>query len=168
VPLEFGGAFSADGARVTFGLGNTALPGNQPQVSVLAGVGLLSQSLQFQYQQPVQRIYELGTKLCYYIAGRAMGNASIARILGPRQVLLAFYQVYGNVCNAAENILEFAATTACGPAANDGFLLMLLTGVVLTAVADGVRAEDMVVSEQLQLMFISLLASDNAEDFIPL
>jgi hypothetical protein len=162
-PLQFGGAFSADAATVTFGA-----IGDSGDTTLDAGIGLLTQQLGINYQQPVTRIYELGTRFVYYIAGRCQGNANIARILGPRPIMGAFYAQYGNVCNAAENSIIFYAETGCvtqGDLGDFGVgpsMLLQMTGVVLTTIAETVRAEDMVLNEQLQLMFISLLTDVTA------
>jgi hypothetical protein len=166
-PLQFGGAFSADAATVTFGSISSENTGLD------AGIGLLTQQLGINYQQPVTRIYEIGTHNVYYIAGRCQGNANVARILGPRPIMTAFYEQYGDVCNASENVIQFYAETGCLAAGDFApnnqstiqdvpALLLEMTGVVLTTISETVRAEDMVLNEQLQLMFISLLA-DNSD-----
>lgn len=150
LPLEHNGTFSADAALVTFGNG----------VGAVAGVGLLTQQVNWQYAQQITRLYEVGTRKTYYIVGRTQGNAGLARVLGPRPVALAFYAVYGDACRAGTNTLNFSASTGCDPAApgsnNNGFNLTL-TGVVIQSVSGAVRAEDMLINEQLALMFIALL-----------
>lgn len=148
-PLQFGGAFSADDMVVTFG-----------GVGLAAGSGLLVQSVNFQYQQPINRVYDLGNaRLIFYIAGRPQGSASLSRIIGPRAVTLAFYDAYGNVCNAGTNTLDFSFATGCGGTVNSGTAAYSMTGVVLTAVAGSIQAEQMLFNEQLQLMFAALMAS---------
>lgn len=152
LPLEFGGAFSADAAAVTFGLG----PG------VESGVGLLTQNLQFTYQQAITRLYELGTRKTFYIAGRSQGNGQIGRVLGPRAATLAFYAAYGNVCNAMNNILNFAAGVGCnspGDITGPQALVFTLTGVIILSIAMSVQSENMIVGEQLGIMFVAMLAS---------
>lgn len=150
VPLQFAGAFVADGAVATFG----GLAGG--------GVGLLAQQLSFSYQQAVTRLYEIGSQLAYYVIGRTQGSAQVARVLGPRPVSLAFYTAYGNPCNA--NVITFRAGVGCGPGVvgvgpgSNGFtqIVFTLTGVCLVSISISVAAQDMIVNEQLQLMFISL------------
>jgi hypothetical protein len=151
VPLQFAGAFVADGAVATFG----GLAGG--------GVGLLCQQLSFNYSQSVTRLYEIGSNLAYYVVGRTQGSASASRVLGPRPVSTAFYRAYGNPCN--NNTITFRAGVGCGPGAvgtgpgagGSSSLTFVLTGVVLMSIAISVSAQDMIVNEQLQMMFIALL-----------
>jgi len=155
VPLMFGGAFIADGAVATFG----GLAGG--------GVGLLCQQLSFSYQQSVVRLYEIGSNLAFYIVGRTQGSAQAARVLGPRPVSLAFYTAYGNPCN--NNVITFKAGVGCGSnvtstgpgVGGNGYtqITLTLTGVVLMSISMSVAAQDMIINEQLQMMYIALMAS---------
>jgi hypothetical protein len=146
LPLEFGGAFSADAAVCTFG----GIAGG--------GVGLLTQQLNFQYQQQITRLYEVGSRKTFYVAGRSQGMASAARVLGPRPVSLAFYAAYGNVCNAALNTIVFQIATGCAQPADSGAgIVLALIGVVIVSVGFSVAAENMIVNEQLSMMFVALL-----------
>ncbi len=144
--LDVGGAFAADAAVVTF----AGIDGG--------GVGLLTQSLNFQYQQQITRLYEVGSRQTFYVGGRSQGSASVARILGPRAVSAAFYSVYGNICNAASNTLAFQLAVGCNDPADLGQgMAFSLLGVVITSIGISVQAENMIINEQLQLMFVTLL-----------
>jgi len=148
---DFGGAIAADAARVTFA--SNGLDG--------FGVGMLVQQLGMSYQQQVTRVYEIGTDSTYYIAGRTQGQATMARIMGPRQVQLGFYTKFGNVCNAATNNISFTATTGCnGSASSAGGTAYAFTMkyVVLINLGFNVGAQDMVINEQVAMMFASLTA----------
>ena len=166
----FGGSFSADGAFLTFaspGVGGTAgLVGSQSPTSL--GVGLLTQSIQVGYQQQVLRLYEIGTNYHFYVAGRTSGNASVARVLGPRPISIAFYNKYGDVCEAATNILTLTMATGCrstgdfaNPAGFGGaqFNIRMLF-CVITNFGFSMNAQDAMINENLQLMFCSLLLQD--------
>ena len=142
--MQFGGAFAADAAVCSFG----ALAGG--------GVGLLTQQLQFTYTQRVTRLYEIGSRFTFYVVGRSQGEASVQRVLGPRPVSLAFYSTYGNPCTAGT--LLFQVGTGCFLGQIEGTLAFTLTGVLLISISVSVRAEDMIVSEQLQMMYVALLA----------
>ena len=117
------------------------------------------QDLSFNYQQAVTRIYELGTAKTFYVAGRAQGQATCGRILGPRGIQRVFYEKYGNVCSP-DNILDFTADTACHSSAGIPSALRKykfhMTGVVITSIGITVRANDMIINEQLQMFFASL------------
>jgi hypothetical protein len=165
----FGGAFSADSARVTF-----------PNVGGIAGqftaqVGLLIQNLSMGYSQQVTRLYEVGTPAIYYVGGRTSGEGNISRIVGPRLITSTFYEKYGDVCQAATNSLQFAAATGCGatgsaqslagtagnfangnPNGIQGAAEFTAYFVVLTQIQLTVNAENVVIGENLAYMFSSL------------
>jgi hypothetical protein len=172
--MEFGGAFSADAAQIAFSFSN-------PSSTFVerGGVGLLTQQLNFNYQQQITRLYEIGSQRTFYVAGRPQGQAMLARIAGPREVTLAFYYKFGNVCCAKDNVLQFRAAAMCTPLGsgttteadvnalttaasllgnyNSGTNLDLkMTGVVITSVGFTVQSENMVINEQVQCMFVSL------------
>jgi hypothetical protein len=144
LPQQFGGAFSADSAIASF----SGLAGG--------GVGLLTQQIQFTYQQRVTRLYEIGSRFTFYVVGRSSGEASINRVLGPRPVSLAFYRAYGNPCTSGT--LLFQVGVGCFLGENSATLAFLLTGVLITSITIAVRAEDMVVAEALQMMYVALIA----------
>jgi hypothetical protein len=148
LPLEFGGAFAADAAVCAFG-----------GQGIAGGVGLLTQQLSFQYQQQITRLYEVGSRKTFYVAGRSQGNANIARVLGPRPVSAAFYALYGDVCNAANNTLVFGLATGCElPGDLGAQVAFTLLGCVITSIGITVAAENMIVNENLTLMYVALLA----------
>jgi len=146
-PLAFSGAFAADAAVLTFG----GLAGG--------GVGLVTEQISFQYQQQITRLFEIGSNNVYYIAGRSQGSAGVGRVLGPRPVSTAFYQTYGNVCNAATNTLIFQAAVGCNlPGDSGAGLAMALVGVVLNSIAFSVNnPENMIINEQLAMMYVALV-----------
>lgn len=177
--MEFGGAFSADAAQIAFSFSN------QGGVQERGGVGLLTQQLNFTYQQQITRLYEIGSQRTFFIAGRPQGQASLARVVGPREVTLAFYYKFGNVCCVKDNVLQFRAAAMCFPtgsgttteasvsqAANDFLqtrgdnassgsnLDLKMTGVVITTIGFTVAAENMVINEQVQLMYVALEADN--------
>jgi len=158
-PLEFGGAFAADAAAVGF---TSTVP------DFGSGVGMVTQNMQVSYQQPINRLYEVGTQKTYYVAGRPQGQINLARILGPGRVAKAFYSALGNVCNANGNHMSFSVAVGClvdvngnvqdqGPA-----LIMYALNVLLQSIGMSVAAQDMVINEQLSLFFTALLAEEDS------
>jgi hypothetical protein len=143
----FGGAFSADSALMTF--------------AGITGVGLITQQLNFSYQQHVTRIYEVGTHFQYYIVGRSEGSMSLSRVLGPRPLAFAFYTIYGNACNAANNTINLSMAQGCVNAqdaqAAGNLTTLSILGVLLQNVGFSIQAEQMLISEQAQAMFIALI-----------
>ena len=147
---SYGGSFSADGAAITF-----------PQFGSLGGAGgagLLVQNLSVQYAQQITKIYELGTKNCYYIGGRSQGSVGLSRIIGPRAIQLAFYQKFGDVCDAATNNIDVSVQAGCptGEAAQAPASVFSCRFCVVMSIGLTVAAQDMVINEQLNMMFGSL------------
>jgi len=139
--VTFGGAFSADGARITF---------------AGFGAGLLVQTLSYQYQQAISRLYEVGSADIYLVAGRTQGQVSMARVLGPKKILPAFYRKFGDVCLAGENNMKFSARTGCAGGGNDAGALQQINikHIVITSMGGSVNANDMIINEQLSMMFL--------------
>lgn len=169
VPLTFGGGFAADAANIFFGTYCVFDPakgevvcGDEATIP-FSGLGLLTQSINIQYQQPINRIYEVGGDFEYYIAGRPQGNLAVGRIVGPRPITIAFYTLFGNVCYGPNTALLFAGAAGCNevPAlgGENGFMFMV-SGAILQSIGVSVAAQDMVINEQLSFMFISLLIPD--------
>lgn len=173
VPLSFGGSFSADGASMYFGdVNNSGALSSLTQTFPLGGPGLLTQNINVQYAQPINRIYEIGTNFTYFVAGRTQGNMSIGRIIGPAQLAIGFYAVYGDVCAGPTRSILFAGAAGCGEDtvtsidnfATNGFAF-LIVGPLLQSIGLSVAAQDMVINEQVQMMFVSLLIPDQNGEF---
>lgn len=165
---SFGGSFSADGVVVNFSnLGNDV------------GVGLLTQNLALNYSQNVSKVFEIGTDRVYFVAGRTNGSLGMGRILGPTKVQVALYNRFGDVCQAAKNNLTFTLSAACKPSSSAGSGRVFLDGPragsntqtgqasnnrsiyetkfnVLIGIGLQMAAQDMIVNEQMQMMFGSL------------
>ena len=101
------------------------------------------------------RLYEIGSRFVFYVVGRSQGDAAVQRVLGPRPVSLAFYRLYGNPCTSGT--LLFQIGVGCFLGVIQGALSFLLTGVLLVSIQISVRAEDMIVGEALQMMYVSLI-----------
>ena len=153
---EFNGSFAADAAKVVFAAAKELNAG---------GVGLLTQGLNVSYQQQVSRIYEIGSQKTYYVGGRTQGSANMERVFGPRILSSAFYKKFGDVCHAADNLINFQLQAGCrqpdshtgghGLVAGGGFAQagFSLHNCVITSMGFSVRAQDMIINEQVQLMF---------------
>jgi len=136
---EFGGAFAAEGARLTFGGVGTA--------------GLLTQDVVGSFNQTFSRLYELQARRVYYVAGRSEGQVSVRRVVGPKALLAAYYQRYGDVCQAAGNILDFSVLNTCDTEIEASYRAKYC---VITNVTWSASAGDMVVNEGSTLSFSSL------------
>ena len=160
VASQFGGAISPEGVEMTFVEGG--LPGNAPVVN---GIGLLVQQLQLAFQQQFARFYELSSRRVYYVAGRAAGQSSLNRVVGPQAVLEQFYDTFGSVCRAAGNSVSFRLKNRCATGPN-GEDLGQFTGsylakfCVLTQIGINGTAQDLVVNETSNMEFSALHYSD--------
>lgn len=144
---QFGGAFPVDGARVAFA-------GSDGQ---LLGVGLLTQNLGFNYSQPITILFEVGTNYAYVVAGRARGGVNMARVLGPRQVVKAFYTKYGDVCNMGSNMLNIdAQSAACIEGTSSNAFVIGIQNSVITNIGGSVSSDNSLLTEQLGLQFLTL------------
>ena len=138
-----GGVFTADNAKVVF-IGNLAV---------------LVQSLQFQYSQQITRLYDVTSPAIYYVGGRTSGRLSINRVIGPAASVTAFYQQYGNVCNAAQNLISLIfVQTDCSTGANNPATYDMYN-CAIEQVSVGVQAEAMIVTESTTMIFSSLTAT---------
>ena len=139
--VDHGGSFSSDAARLTFGTD--------------FGLGMLVQSVNFNYSQQLSRLYEVGSGQVYLVAGRTNGKAGIGRIFGPKKLAAAFYTQFGDACKSADNNLRFTFTTGCG-AASSGREGVFLQHAVIDNIGVSVNANDMRINEQLSFMFMSM------------
>jgi hypothetical protein len=139
---NFQGAFRAASATIQFG--------------TISGIGLLLQNLSFQYSQQITKIFEIGTTAVYYIIGRARGDAAVGRIVGPNAINLAFLRQFSDGCQAANNNPIFTGALGCNGSTGAVPTSWQLNGCVITAIAVAVQAEQMVISEQLQMTYVAL------------
>lgn len=146
--VSFGGAFSADGVRLTF---------SDTKGSPLTafGCGMMVQQLSYQYAQNISRLYEIGCPDVYLVAGRTQGNAGINRVWGPRRLAADFYRQFGNVCKASANNIRFIATTGCDISSGEE-QGMMLRNTVLQQVQGAIAQQDMIINDTMSLMFLAL------------
>jgi hypothetical protein len=138
-----GGVFTSDRAKLFFGSG--------------LGIGQIVQQMQVSYSQSVTRLYEVGSNYIYYVGGRTQGQMAISRVIGPAGTMIAFYQTFGDVCNAKNNIINMQlAETDCSQGGATGTNNFDLANCVVTVVGFAVQSQDMMISESTTLMFSSL------------
>lgn len=114
----------------------------------------------------------------FYVGGRTQGNATIGRVIGPKSGdICSFYEVMGNVC--APQDLTFTFSGGCGygqaSAINAGTtstatssfgtgnsatgvntVAYVLEGCVSTQLGITVNSNDMIINENVQLMFVNM------------
>jgi hypothetical protein len=153
----FSGAMAAEDALITFSNLTTA------GTNTNQNLPLLLQNIQLQYSQAVTRLYDLTQHSVFYVRGRAAGQASIGQIIGPTRIADSFLTKFGSVCNAGTNDLVLTMSNACssaGGAANGSTWSygdsITAKYAVITAMALQVQAEQMVVQQNVSLMFSAL------------
>lgn len=150
----FKGAFRSDTSRLTFANLGTA-----------QDVGTLVQSFQLGFQQAIMRLFEIGSTNFYYVAGRAQGSGSLQRVIGPQKLLMAFYERYGKICNAARNDIVFSGRFQCetdnGQEGANGSIKA--RNVVLNSIAYNMTAQDMLIGESSSFIFAALELSEAGE-----
>jgi hypothetical protein len=144
--VSYGGAFSADGAAVTFGVTTGGTNFN---------AGFLVQSIRWAYQQAITRLYEIGSSSVYLVAGRTAGQLQMSRVLGPTVIQSAFYTQFGNVCNASANNLTITARTGCGTTSAGTTQKFYINHAVLQKIEGGIdNPELMTMVEAMDLLFL--------------
>lgn len=114
----------------------------------------LVQQVSIQYAQNINRLWEVGSSKVFFIAGRTQGTINIKRVIGGKGIAGNFVQQYGDVCNMAGNHITFALEAGCTNASGVGTLTA--SACVINSVAYSVAAADMIINEDLSLMFARL------------
>lgn len=148
---KYGGSFSSKYSTVAFS-GYTE--------------GHLAQQVQFQYQQQVTMLYELGSSSVYYVGGRAQGTATISKLIGPKGLNIA--SLYQDIC--APGSITISQKSGCaasgsqpngavGPTSSNSSVVGTtydLQNAVLTALSGTQTAQDVVFTETMSFMFLNL------------
>lgn len=135
----FKGGFRADQLTLTFGDSDVA--------------GSVVQSIQFNYQQQVTTLYEVGSANVYLVGGRSQGTASMARVIGPASAAGDLISRYNDLCNPQDINLD---TSAGCPSSGSAPYQSILKDAVLTAISGSVTAQDAVMNEQMQFIFLDM------------
>ncbi len=142
--IEFGGAFSADSALLTFGgAGGTS--------------DLLVVQAQWSYPQTVGVKRSLSSNMAYLYAapsGEQGGQLQIARIIGPVGFSTDFLSTFGNVCSTNNN-LSLSMITGCGDQLNNTETVTL-HHAVLSNVGGQMTVQDFMVMQNLTLTFFAM------------
>ncbi len=154
--VAYGGAFSADGAKIMFDLG----PGHG-----VMSAGMIGQQIRWQYGQSISRVYDLGGPQVYLVAGRTQGQVSLDTILGPNMLMTEWYKQFGNGCHLERNHISFEGQTGCGAPGVGTIagrsLLIHMKHCVIEQLGGAVQAEQMLIQQQVQIMFL-IMQMENA------
>jgi hypothetical protein len=133
---EYGGSFSADLVTLNFG-------------KLVNAKGSVVQRMQMAYQQAISRLFEIGSSLFYYVGGRASGEASLDKIMGPGNIIDEFIATYGDICSpeAMQITLKSSGCTAL-----NGQVNYPCSDCVATGIGQSVAANDMLVNQNCRVM----------------
>lgn len=123
-------------------------------IAGLTDEDMLAQNVRVEYKQNVNRLWEVGSSKQFFIAGRTEGTMSVGRVVGGKGVSGAFIAKYGDVCNIASNHITLKLDAGCGSTSDKGSITA--SGVVISSVAYSVQAQDMIINEEITMMFARL------------
>lgn len=119
--------------------------------------GALVQNISMAYNRQVTRILELGSENQYYVTGQAQGQGQIGAILGPRNVVISMLKSLADECTAASRIVAFQVVSDfCGEDGGTGELTAKVSGSLLTGINISVSAQDFLVQQGGQFMFVAM------------
>ena len=123
-------------------------------ITGLTDEDMLAQNVRIEYRQNINRLWEVGSSKQFFIAGRTEGTIQVGRIIAGKGVSGEFVRQYGDVCNMPENQITLLFEQGC----NDGQALGKITasGVVVNSVAYTVAAREMVINEDIGMLFARL------------
>jgi len=155
-----GGAFTAENCVMEMtGKGGQAIE------------GAIVQRVQFTIERPINLIYEIPTtpggggggaaapnQKVYYVGGRRRGQATFERIVGGSCTFKAFVDGYGPLCESSAQDITLTARGGCkiGAAQQGKGIKYTLKTPRITALGGSVSAQDIVIVENVQMVFLDL------------
>lgn len=128
----------------------------------LAGGEFLVQNVAIQYNQPLNRIFEIGTSYVYFAPGRSIGSVQIGRIIG-RKSLTAILGPTGqgpwttNLASGSAGSRTLTFRNRGGGLAGGGLpIAFIITGAVVDGYAVATDANGLLVQENVSIQYASL------------
>jgi hypothetical protein len=177
----FGGSFASDIAALTIG-GDASVPLGIVQNAQLNFAQNIARI--YDVSNGGASAGEGGVVPVFYVGGRTQGTASIARVLGPQSgALCNFYNKMGNICSPQDITFKFQGgceelkasgieginvtgggerEAIAGPAgtAPNNAVSYTIEAAVMTNMGVSVASQDMIVNENIQLMFANLTCEE--------
>ncbi|MEI7687965.1 MAG: hypothetical protein WCL32_23405 [Planctomycetota bacterium] len=126
-------------------------------------IGAIVQQAEWSLERTVNMMYEVGTQNVYYVGDRRKGQAKFSRVVGGSMDFKAIVKFYGDLCKSASNSMELvvgasscAAVGPGGAAVGGGTISYKMLGVTLTSIGASVTANDIVVTENMNFMFVDM------------
>lgn len=123
-------------------------------VTGLTEEDMLAQNVRIEYRQNINRLWEVGSSKQFFIAGRTEGTIAVGRIIGGKGVSGEFIRQYGDVCKMAQNHITLLLDAGCVSKQTLGKITA--SGVVVQSVAYNVTSQEMMINEDIAMMFARL------------
>lgn len=119
-------------------------------------VGALVQQAQLTCERTVNMVYEIGSNKVYYVGDRRRGTAQFNRIVGGSATFKDMIAQFGDICKSKGNNIkmEVGEDTDCDGTA--GGMTYNMLDATLTSLGASVNANDIVVTEAMNFMFVDL------------
>ena len=119
--------------------------------------GAIIQQAEWSLERSVNMLYEVGSQNVYYVGDRRKGQGKFTRIVGGAKNFKGMVTKFGDICKAKANYLNLSVgSTKCGPGGGGGKITYKLLGVTLTSIGASVTANDIVVTENMGIMFVDM------------
>ena len=143
---QYGGSYSVDNSLLTF----PNLPGQAAHVPyIVLNIGI-------QYGQQISRFYGFNCNRVFLVAGRSQGSGAISQILAPQSSFKTFHEIYGDVCKAKGNLLQFSLQQGCHDDANLQVNRFQCGMVVINSTSINCESESAVVNNSVNMSFETL------------
>lgn len=140
--VQVGGVFLSDMAIMTISAG------------VNLGVGALVQSVEANYAQQANALFELGSNKVYQLMGRAMGVLSIGKIVSS----VEFDSEFFDACKGGATVSFSGANGGCNGVTSN--FNRTLSGVFISNYGFTMNTQELMIRENIQGMFSSMSASN--------
>jgi hypothetical protein len=119
--------------------------------------GAIIQQAEWSLERSVNMLYEVGSQNVYYVGDRRKGQGRFSRVVGGAKNFKTMVTKFGKLCDAKTNFLNLSVgASSCGPGGGGGKVTYKLLGVTLTSIGASVTANDIVVTENMGLMFVDM------------
>jgi hypothetical protein len=141
--VNYGGSYAVDQTVLKFSSG---VPND-----------LVAQQFNADYQQRVNRFYDLTSNKVFFIGGRTEGQLSMSRLIGPGKSTVNFYRNYGNLCEMSGKELSFSLNGQLCNAGGGGESIEYIVGnPLITRIGVSTTTEQMIASDQVTATFTAM------------
>jgi hypothetical protein len=123
--------------------------------------GFLVQNVTIQYNQPLNRIYEIGTNLVYFAPGRSIGTMQMGRIVGKEPITGIFGATGSGIWTTkgigqAARVILLSSIGTTGGSADAPAVTFKVNGAVIESYGFATDANGLLVQENVTIQFAGL------------